>query len=201
MTTPEYIDDSAKTMIEGVKALEWSGKIKNDEQQQAAADLLASVKANAKDLTEKKEAITGPLNAALKEVRKQFKPAEVKLADLEAGLKAAILQYYERQEAVTARKIATIEKKTDAGLMRMDTAMNKLANIDAPKADLGGAQIKEGPEKVRIVDPFFLPPDYLYDPEVIEALRKVVTRDWKAGKPLPKGAVLYREKLVAGIAG
>lgn len=199
MTT--IIDKDAVTMIHAVNGLEWAGPITSDDHQQTSADFLSSIKANAKELKRKKEAITVPLNAALKEVRAQFKPAEDKLASIEGAIKTALLEYHGDKEAAAAAEIKRIQQYLDAGHTSLQATMSRLAGIDQPQNDLGGAVIKFSPEKVRIIDPNFLPSHYLYEPEVLEALRKVVSRDIKAGQPCPPGAELYRDKIVAGIAG
>lgn len=188
-----------KQLIEEISALKPLKKIENDKQQQMGADLLAVVKTNAKALDARKKAITQPLNAALKEVRAQFKPAEDQLAQIESTVKTLLLDYHERQEAAAQAEIDRIENDKR---YTTKTAMAKLANIDTPDTDLGGAQIKYGPMKVRITDPAKLPTKYFHDPDVMEALRKAVAKDIRDhNAPVPTGAETYREKVVAGIAG
>jgi hypothetical protein len=199
MTT--VIDQQAKTMIEGITALHWSGTINDDAEQGNAAKVLASVKTNAKSLKTKKEAITKPLNAALKEIRAQFKPAEDRLAELETNVKAALLDYHTSKEAAAQAEANRIENDK-----RYSTkgAMAKLATIDQPRTDLGGAQIKYGPTKIRITNALLLIQDHpsiLTSERVLEALRLELATELKEGSRVPHGAEMYRERLVAGIAG
>lgn len=201
-----YIDTKAKTMIEGIAALDWAGPITSDAEQEVAARSLASLKANAKELKQKKEAITKPLNAALKEVRSQFKPAEDRLASLESLIKTGMLQYHNQQEAAAQAKIDAIARRTGPGRGKLNvaTAMSKLAEIEPPKTDMAGAQIKQGPRKLRITDPHALVadmPNLLNAPEIQEAIRKHLTTILDLDGAMPAGVEVYREKLVAGIAG
>ncbi len=194
MTT---IDPQTQTYINDLAALEWDGAIKDDHDQNNAAAVLSSVKSNTKDLKAKKEAITKPLNAALKEIRSQFKPAEDKLANLESGIKAALLKYHERQEAAAQAEIDRIERDKRT---KLETKMDKLSHVEQPRSSMPGAVVKLGPERVQIVDPTWLPMDYLYRESVLEALRKEVQKDVSAGATAPHGAKLVRERQVAGLA-
>lgn len=201
-----FIDTKARTLIEGITALDWAGPITTDDEQAAAARGLASLKANAKELKAKKEAITKPLNAALKEVRSQFKPAEERLESLESLIKAGLLAYHNAQEAEAQAKIDAIAKRTGPGRGKLNvaTAMAKLADIEPPKTDLAGATIKQGPRKLRITDVNALVagmPNLLQAPEIQEAIRKHLTGVLNLDGPLPAGVEVYREKVVAGIAG
>lgn len=200
--TEILIDKKAQTMIEGIAALDWHGTIDTEDEQKSAAQFLSGIKAEAKVLKTKKEAITKPLNAALKEVRNQFKPAEERIEHIEQTIKAAMLEYHDKQEVFAQQKVAAIESrvKPGKGNLSLESAMGRLADVDQPETNMQGAQIKYGPEKVVVIDPLLVPQMYLYDPEVIDAIRKVIARDIKAGAPVPVGVKMVREKLVAGIA-
>jgi hypothetical protein len=198
MTTT--IDKQAQTMIEGITALDWHAAITTDREQKAAAKFLSGVKAEAKSLKAKKEAITKPLNAALKEIRAQFKPAEDRIADIEGSIKSAMLRYHEIRDAEAQGYIDRIERD---GRTKIETKMAKLAGVDQPQTDLGGAQIKYGPTKVRITNALLLIQDHpsiLTSERVLEALRLELSTELKDGGRVPHGAELYRERLVAGIA-
>lgn len=62
-----------------------------------AAEVLVEAKARAKYVQERKEAITKPLNAALKAARDLFRPAEQAFAEVEVTFKNAIASFHERQ--------------------------------------------------------------------------------------------------------
>jgi hypothetical protein len=196
MTTT--IDKQAQTMIEGITALDWHGQITSDAEQKTAAEFLSSLKTNSKELEKRKRAILDPLNQSRTATFELFKPAETKIEALEKSVKDAILQYHNRKEAETQKQVDRIEHD---GRTKLETKMSKLAGVDQPQTDLGGAQIKLGAAKVVVVDPLLVPQVYLYEPEVIDAIRKCIARDVKAGLPIPTGVRMEREKVVAGIAG
>ncbi len=194
MTT---IDKQTQTYIKDLAALDWNGVIKDEHDQANAAQTLASVKSSAKDLKAKKEAITKPLNVALKEIRSQFKPAEDKQTSLETGITADLLEYHERKEAEAQAEVDRIERDKRT---KLETKMDKLSHVEQPRSSMPGAVVKLGPERVQIVDPTWLPMDYLYRESVLEALRKEVQKDVSAGVTVPHGAKLVRERQVAGLA-
>lgn len=66
------------------------------EQVMDAADVLYDVKRIGEQITERKEAITKPMNEALKSARALFKPWETQFADAEAIVKDKVLEYHEK---------------------------------------------------------------------------------------------------------
>ncbi len=66
----------------------------------AAADDLKAVKALAKQLEQKRTAITGPINQALREVNALFKPAKEWLSQAEQLLKGKLLAYQNEQDRI-----------------------------------------------------------------------------------------------------
>jgi hypothetical protein len=137
------------------------------------------------------------MNDALVATRLLFKPAEDKLESMEKTIKAAMLAYVEQREAEAQAEMDRIERD---GRTKVETKMAKLAQVDTPDTDLGMAQVKYTPERVQIVDPTWLPIEYLYRHDVVEALRKEVQRDVTAGVECPHGAKLVRNRVVAGIS-
>jgi hypothetical protein len=192
---------------DAVKLDKAAGKlaITNDAQLKAASSTLTEVKAASKLLEGKKRSILDPLNQAAKEVRELFREPEEQLKHAEGILKSTILTYHEAQDAIAQKQIASIENRvgTGRGHIKVETAMAQLANIDQPDTNIrtenGGAQIRQSAEKVRVTDPYFLPPEYLYRERVLEALRLEIVSDMREGKPCPNGAEMYREKIVAGV--
>lgn len=180
-------------------------EVTDDEQLKTASAMLADVKTISKDLTTAKKAILDPLTKAAKEVRALFKLPEDNVATAEKAVKAAILAYHEAQDAIAQAEIAKIENRTKAGKgnYSVATAMQKLANVDQAETNMGGAQIKLGPQRVRITDVIELIGgrlDLLNTPRVMEAVRLELQAEINNGGDVPKGAELYREKLVAGYA-
>jgi hypothetical protein len=196
MTTT--LDKPTKTLLNGVTALDWSGTITSDGEQRQAALVLSSVKTNAKAVENSKKAITKPMNDALVATRLLFKPAEDKLESMEKTIKAAMLAYVELREAVAQAEMDRIERD---GRTKVSTKMAKLAQVDTPDTDLGTAQVKYGKAQVVVVDPLLVPQAYLYDPTVIDAIRKAIQKDIDAGMEVPSGIRMERKRIVAGFAG
>lgn len=67
---------------------------------EAAGHDLKAVKALAKQIEEKRTAITGPINKALREVNALFKPAKEWLGQAEQLLKAKLLEFQTEQERI-----------------------------------------------------------------------------------------------------
>ena len=76
----------------------------------AAGEDLVAVKTLAKQVEEKRTAITGPINQALREVNALFKPAQEWLAEAERLLKGALLAFNAEQ----ARIAGEAQAKADA---------------------------------------------------------------------------------------
>ncbi len=75
-------------------------KIASPEMAVAAAEDLKDVKALARQVNEKRLAITRPLNDALKEVNALFKPAKEWLSEAEAVLKGKLLEFQNEQDRI-----------------------------------------------------------------------------------------------------
>lgn len=179
--------------------------VNDDEQLKSSSSVLGEIKTIAKEVKTRKEAITKPLNEALKEVRALFAVPENNLKQAETAIKSAILAYHEVQDAAAQAEIAKIENriKPGTGNLSVTSAMQRLSNVDQAETNLGDAQIKYGAEKVRITDALLLIQDHpslLTSDRVLEALRIELSAEIKAGGRVPQGAELYREKLVAGYA-
>lgn len=84
----------AQAALEMVKEYQ----ITDDESYGLAAEELKAIKAKAKALEEKRTAITGPLNAALKAVNALFKPPADALEQAERLVKGKMIGYTEEQE-------------------------------------------------------------------------------------------------------
>lgn len=184
-------------LIDAAKTTDTNITITNDLEQKNVAQLLSKIKADSKSLSTKKSAILSPLNKAVKEIRLQFKPAEDQLTSAETACKSAILKYHTEQEAIAQAQITKIENDNRT---KIETKMQRLVEVDKPETSMAGAQIKYGPAKVVVIDPLLVPQMYLYEPETIDAIRKCIARDIKAGAAVPAGVKMVREKLVAGIS-
>ena len=77
----------------------------------AAGEDLKQVKALAREIEEKRTAITGPINRALKEVNALFKPAQEWLAEAERLLKGALLGFQAEQDRIAREAQAKADEE------------------------------------------------------------------------------------------
>ena len=100
----------------------------------AAGEDLKDIKRLAKQVNEKRLAITRPLNDALKEVNALFKPAKAFLSEAEALLKSKILEFQNEQERIA--RIA--QAKADAEVRKEREKLERRA----AKAEAKGKEDK-----------------------------------------------------------
>lgn len=168
-----------------------------------ATNFLAKVKQFNKAIATKKRSIIGPLKTAIKEVNELFADAETRGAMLEKNIKTAMLEYQQKLDRAAAKKTAKLEEQVDSGQLDIAGAAGKLSKIQqAPtslKAEEGGVQFRTI-RKVRIVNLEQIPTSYFLRPGVIDAVLAEIKNDvLKLHKPVPAGAEVYEEKIVAGV--
>lgn len=164
-----------------------------------ATDILSKIKSASKDLKNRKEEITKPLNEALKSARNLFKPLEDDLATAERCIKDKMLDYANDVEAKAAAEAAKLEKRVEKGTMRTDTAMRKMDEIETVdsqvKGDNGSVQFRTV-RNIRVVDPQKIPLKYLMNEKVIAAISAAVRTDVLNGTKVD-GVEIVEEKQVA----
>lgn len=144
-------------------------------------------------LTEEKEKITKPLNAALKEVRGRYKNAETQLEEYIVDLRSKISGYQTEQvrlQRIEEEKIAS-RVGEGKGKLKFETAVAKIDELDKPAEEVitnaGMVKFKEV-KKIEIVDKSKVPMDYLVADE--SAIRKAMIE----GIELP-GVRYYTEQV------
>lgn len=105
-------------------------------------EFLKDIKHVIKAVEERKTTITRPLMTSLASVRDLFKPLEMGLTDAQKTVKAKMLAYSIEQEQRAAEEAAKIEAKVEKGLMRADTAANKLVAIESKRSRAIRAPLK-----------------------------------------------------------
>lgn len=153
-----------------------------------ASTLRSQVKKYLKDLTTEKEKVTKPLNDALKAERARFKPRE------DAAEK--VIKYLDRQmtdyQTAEAAKAEAAKEKIAArigdgkGKLQLETAMNKIAEVDTPDEVVGNTQFVTSYELV-VTDIKAIPDEYLK----IEVRTLALTTALKSGLVIP-GAELKK---------
>lgn len=159
-----------------------------------ATALLSALNRASKALTEGKEKLTKPLNAALKEVRSRYKPAEDELDGAIAVLRRNIGAYQTEAQRITDIEAAKIADRVGEGRgkLKSETAAKKIAEIDAPAPSVvteAGAVGFATVKKFEVVDFALLPDEYKVANEA--AIRTAM----RAGQEIP-GVRYYDEQQV-----
>ena len=109
--------------------------ITTPEENESAMNLKAKLKEMGKDITDRKEKITKPLNAALKSTRELFAPLEKQLDTAEGIIGKKLLAYKQAMDAKAREDEAKVAKKVEEGKMKLETAEKKLDKIEETKVD------------------------------------------------------------------
>ena len=173
--------------------------IDSNESLAAATDILSKIKAASKDVKNRKEEITKPLNEALKSARSLFKPLEDDLATAERTIKGKMLDYSNEVERKAAEQAAKLEKRVEKGTMRVDTAMRKMDDIEtvgsSVQGENGSIQFRTV-RNIKIVDPTKIPLKYLMNEKVLAAISAAVRTDVLNGTKVD-GVEIVEEKQIA----
>ena len=147
-----------------------------------ASELRAAAKKYLKGLTEEKEKVTAPLNAALKAERARFKPFEEKAEAVIAHLDKQMSAYQTAEMKRAAEEEAKIAARIGEGKgkLKLETAVAKLATIDTPDKTVGGTRFVTDYEVV-VTDIRAIPDQYVKI-EIKTAILKTVL---KSGVKVP----------------
>lgn len=107
--------------------------IDSDTTYQLAGEELRSIKAKAKALEEKRTAITGPINSALKAVNDLFREPSATLAQAEKLIKSAMVEYADAQ----ARKAEAARREAEEAQRRAAAEAAAIAEQAAAAAAAG----------------------------------------------------------------
>ena len=167
--------------------------ITSPEENGAAMELKAKLKDIGNQIKERKEAITKPLNDALKSTRALFAPLETAYETAENLVGRKLLDYKRKVDEEARAKEAKIAADLEAGkIKKIETAEKKIEAIQRTEktvqTDHGKVQFRKI-QKMRITDQNLVPDNYWVIDEV--KLRK----DVLAGIVVP-GAEKYEEETV-----
>jgi len=170
--------------------------IKTQEDYEGAADIIAKLKDTGSIIKKKKESITKPLNEALKNARELFKPIENQFVEAEKTIKGKLLTYKREADERARIEEEKIASRVTKGTMRMDTAAEKIDNVERVKTTtrgkVGKVQVKKIP-KLRIVDKKLIPLEYL-EPDMGAIRRDAINNKIT----IPGVEVYYEETIAAG---
>ena len=173
--------------------------VDSDEELTQANNILSDLKKVKKQIKERKEDITKPLNEALKSARALFKPVEDDFDTAEATIKDKMLDYHTEQERKREEAEAKIEARREKGTFKEDTADKKLDELDEVETTVAsnkGATTFKTVRKVRITDVSKVPVEYLKTEKVMDALLTAVRKDALEGHQIA-GVEVYEDKQVA----
>lgn len=157
-------------------------KINTADDFNVGVELGGQIKKAQKLLTEKKEAITKPLNEALKNARDLFRPHETALENLERHLKGLMLAFKEKERKEAETQKAKLESKVESGYMKPETAVAKAQAIETTDKTVKTTTGAKATETYRIeyvvVDVNLIPREYLV-PDM-----QAIKLAFKEGKPV-----------------
>ena len=158
-----------------------------------AIDFLQKIKLTGKVIKNAKEKITKPLNAALKEARDLFRPAENDYLQAEKNVKQKILDYNIAEEKKREEQERKLAERVEKGTLKMDTAVKKIEEMPgvSQQGKTGKVSMRTI-QKVVINNEAKLPRKYLIPNETL------IRKDALAGVEIP-GVEIVEEKLLASL--
>jgi len=137
--------------------------ITTPEENGSAMELKAKLKDIGKQIKERKEAITKPLNEALKSARELFAPLEAKFSEAEEIVGNKLLAYKRKVDEQARIEEERVAKAFEAGRLKPETAERKIEEIVRTEktvvTDHGKVQFRKI-QKMRIVDENLIPDKY-----------------------------------------
>lgn len=162
------------------------------EENASATELKAKLNETKKQIKDRKEEITKPLNAALKSARDLFAPIEESFEKAEKILAGKLIAYKQKVEAETRAAEAKIAARVEKGTMKLETAEKKIEQLPTvqktTQTDHGRVQFRKI-KKVRITNQDLVPDQYWVLNEVL------IRKDALTGTVIP-GVEVYEEEIV-----
>ena len=195
METAELTRELAPIRVQASKAegAATALQIKTADDLLLATEVLSKIKLVGKQITEKKEGITKPLNEALRNVRALFAPLETAWMNAEKIVKEKTVAYRNSALSKADEKTGAIERRVESGRLSFEKAVGKIEAITPQKtveAKLGGIQFRTVKDVV-IEDETKLPREFLV-PDMAK-IRKVAL----AGVEIA-GVKVVEKQIVAG---
>ena len=191
-TTKELAPIKART--NKMQAVVNSLIIKNEKDLAEVAKIRAGIKEVKKQIKDKKEEITTPLNTALKNVRALFAPLEASCEEATEVLDQKYIAYNRQIEEARRTEEAKLAARVEKGTLKMETAVKKIEAIaEAPKhiaTDKGSMTITKR-KNFKVVDINKLPIQYHL------ANESEIRRAMYAGTQLP-GVEYWEDEIVSG---
>lgn len=169
---------------------------------EAATDHLSRMKKVGRMIKERKEAITKPLNDALKSARDLFRPVEDDLAEAERVVKGKMLSWQRAEDERAEKERVRLAQRVERGTMKAETAVAKMGEIQEAPRSVEGKTGRIATRKVKKVR--FTPLAKLTGADAATLLiggylqwdEVAARRDALAGKEIP-GVEVYEEDVIA----
>lgn len=189
---------------QAIKAVTTAEKIviTTDEEMLTAADVRKKIKQVGKMIEEKKKAITGPINEALKEVRDLFRPIEENCEQAEKIIAGKMVTYQTEQdrkrretEAKVQKELEETQAKLEAGQITEKQAAKVEAKVEkklekAPEAITKSASFHTRTvRKFRIVNADRIPRVFMIPNEA------AIREEMRADRAI-EGVEYYEEKIM-----
>lgn len=138
-----------------------------------AADVRTELKTLLSKVVEYKETKTKPLNQALKVIRSETKPLESAIEEALSTLNRKMTAYQTEAERIAEEKREKIAARVGEGkgYIKPETAVAKMAEVDAPSNQVGTVKFKEV-RKFEVMELAKLPVEFILADEV--AIRKAM---------------------------
>ena len=166
--------------------------IASPEDNAKATELKAKLREIGKIIKDRKEAITKPLNIALKSARELFAPLEEHFANVEVIVARKLLDYKAQVEKENREKEVKIAARGEKGTLKIETAERKIGELEHVEKTIqttyGQVQFRKI-KKVRVVDESKIPDEYW-------VLDMVAIRRDALNGTLTGGVEIYEEEIV-----
>lgn len=163
------------------------------EENASATELKAKLNETKKQIKDRKEEITKPLNAALKSARDLFAPIEESFEKAERILAGKLIAYKQKVEADARLAEERIAARVEKGTLKLSTAERKIEEIEkVEKTTLtpyGQVQFRKIPQ-MRILDENLIPDEFWVVDMV--ALRRAVVNE---SRSVPGAEKYYEERV------
>jgi hypothetical protein len=197
----QKINEIVDPFVDKIQKIE----VKSQEDFDEAGKIIVDFKKYEKMVKENKEAITKPLNEALKNVRALFKPVEDKISTSKTILLGKVNEYKREQDRIAREQAAKLEAKIEKGtIKRPETILKNMDKIQ--HVDMAVSGLSETTRKVVDFDLEAIPQEYLKEllarPKVFEAIGIEIRKDALGNKAqgieprIEKGVTVKEEKVV-----
>jgi thiamine pyrophosphate-dependent acetolactate synthase large subunit-like protein len=192
-----YVDtkeiEKYRSQVEQAEQYSTSLAITSQEDYEAALAEGTAIKETLNRITDRKEEITKPLNAALKSVRDLFRPIENAGETALATIKRKMLAFQQEEARKAEEAKRKLAERVERGTMKPETAVRKMDDIKAPektvKTDTGKATTRTV-KKYRITDKTQIPFQFL------EPNMTAIKESFRKGVPVA-GVEEYEEQEMA----